>query len=127
MKYIHSEEVLDVPENGKLYPTIHIPGFKMAYIGAERAACVWLSITQKGMTGIERHYGTVALIIYPTVKVFIKSRVVTVEGPRGKQNRRIDHDSTCLNTYYSMQDYLQAVGMRQCQSQATRTRTSGSR
>lgn len=86
MKYIHSEEVLDVPENGESYP-------KTAALATgkdtprEKGESVWLCIRGTKMTRTEESYQVLTLITCPLVKVQIKSRIVIVEGPRGKRTR----------------------------------------
>ena len=77
MKYIHSEETLEVPDNGKFIHHVAPRLFRPSSLELRVRLRMWKDKRQKEVTKAL----TIAL---STVKVHIKSRIITVEGPRGK-------------------------------------------
>lgn len=73
MRYIHSEETLEIPEGGTSGLLFHLP-----VSNPKKAAATPSS------------YSTANLSL-PAVKVHIKTRNVTVEGPRGKLTKNLGH------------------------------------
>jgi len=73
MRYIHSEETLDIPEGGTSRLPLHLPA----------------SHPKKAAATPSSH--STANLSPPTVKVHIKTRNVTVEGPRGKLTKNLGH------------------------------------
>ncbi|RHZ66224.1 60S ribosomal uL6 domain-containing protein [Aspergillus thermomutatus] len=83
MRYIYSEERLPIPENGEH----SIRPLLFEVIGGKDAGAEWK--TNSGAIGcagkLSRRSG------YRNLKVHIRSRVVTVEGPRGKLVKDLSH------------------------------------
>ncbi|KAL2178555.1 60S ribosomal uL6 domain-containing protein [Thermothelomyces heterothallicus CBS 202.75] len=74
MRYIHSEETLEVPENGTFANPSPVPRPKK-------------TMERKSSTGVIRDRRD----RHRQIKVSIKSRLVTVEGPRGKLTKDLSH------------------------------------
>jgi hypothetical protein len=90
MRYIYSQESLEIPEGGTYAPAWNCAreaAVEELYIGGIRRKLRRTEgIVQDG-TPSRRHTNSARL----TVKVHIKTRQVTVEGPRGKLTKDLGH------------------------------------
>lgn len=111
MRYIHSEETLEVPENGtcansspvcnretsRRDPQSRSTTARLRTSQADRGGYEWewavLCEDAKSWKRWEDGENGAQLLTYcrSTVKVSIKSRLVTVEGPRGKLTKDLSH------------------------------------